>query len=707
MVEESRGNDRLIDQVLHGYDDGHRLLASSVNLDSEDRRLLARQTDSPDAGRVSGWEALLTGFVLPSRSFAISMTWPAWEMPRPGCVWTHSLILDLSSIDDLTSEAILKLFRQPQIETVETYRDPLVLSMSESHGVTDYEQLSTLIWAFYETPMRRVRAGRIQVRDQGRHQIQLKTWLLGWREVRATTSFCDAPRTPRTIYGRPFDLQLHQIVPDDSQGDRVLRGIPKTPPPRWVKRLVSESQTNSGLRTFLSTFGPPSTDRGLMRPLVSIYIEHESEKLTLQNCKNVVEILARAFPTFDSGSLIKNVILHPKGVPPAGCPRALPEAQILAALVAIDLNDIFDETELEITARARHLAESDREAFRFVLAALTESETKIADAFLSGATETLDVEILKDLHGISGSLAMRALNLSPELLHAPATWSLIDSSILWRASVNQRGKRQRVDTISAILLSEADLDPRIVFEAWPDGPIRTLEALGHQDVTLEKAASWLKEISSQEVLRYVNEGKSLGPEALSVVMESLSPDEIARLPLALVERASVVASQDARCAVLAAGIVRPDDSRWAQISLELYALLYDAIVQDRLANRKRIFEAVSPELPEWDLRKRLARAFKYALSEGRWDPLAALTLTHKEAFRSIFEVDENAILAQTIIKEASLKGVSILPWQRKTLSQSIVESSDLTTAESMKKFLSQKYRKLLKARKHESDESVS
>ena len=669
--------------------------------------MLARQTDSPDAGRVSGWEALLTGFPLPSRSFAISMTWPAWEMPRPGCVWTHSLILDLRFLEGLTSESILGLFRHPQIETVETYRNPLVLSMSEMHGVTDYEHLSTLIWAFYETPMRRVRAGRVQARDKVRHQTQLKTWLLGWQEVRATASFCDAPRTPRTIYDRPFDLQLHQIVPDDSPGDRVLRGIPKTVPPRWVKRLVRESQTKSGLTNFLSTFGSPSSDRGLMRPLVSIFIEHESENLTLQNCKNVVEILARAFPSFDAGPTIKKSILDPKGVAPTGCPNALPEAQILAALVSRDSDDIFDVAELEITARVKNLAESDREAFRFVLAALTASDTRIADAFLLGATQTLNPEILNDLRRTSVSLAMRALRQRPELLHVPSTWSLIDSSSLWRASVNQRGKRQRVDTISAILLSEADLDPRIVFEAWPDGPIRTLEALGNQNIPVEKAASWIRQISSHEVLRYVNGGQSLGPEALSVVIESLSPEEIAQLPSALVEEASVFVSQDARCAVLAAGLLRPDDPRWAQVSLQLYEHIYDAIVEDRLTNRKGVFEGVSPGLPVWDVRKRIALAFKNALAEGGWDPLAALRLTHKEAFCSIFEVDENAILAQTILKEASLKGASILPWQRKTLSESIVERGDLSTADSIKKFLSQKYRKLLKARKHASDESSS
>src|SRR4051794_15361904 len=83
-------------QALYGYDDGHRLLASSVELSSADEHLLARQTDSPDAG-TPGWQELLAGFPLPSGRYAWTMTWPAPELSRPGCVWTHVLVLDPSA----------------------------------------------------------------------------------------------------------------------------------------------------------------------------------------------------------------------------------------------------------------------------------------------------------------------------------------------------------------------------------------------------------------------------------------------------------------------------------------------------------------------------------------------------------------------------------------------------------------------------------
>src|SRR4051794_39871078 len=99
-AEQQRGLGTPVEQALHGYENGHRLLAASAELNTADRRVLARQTDSPDAGRVPGWDALLAGHPLPSGYFALSMTWPAPEMPRPGCVWTHTLLLDFEAVQD-------------------------------------------------------------------------------------------------------------------------------------------------------------------------------------------------------------------------------------------------------------------------------------------------------------------------------------------------------------------------------------------------------------------------------------------------------------------------------------------------------------------------------------------------------------------------------------------------------------------------------
>src|SRR4051794_28743169 len=103
----------LAHQALFGYEDGHRLLASSDELSPADRRLLVRQTDSPDAGKVQGWAELLAGYPLPSGLFALTLTWPAPEMPRPGCVWTHALLFTEEALGAIDPPSVPLSFRRP------------------------------------------------------------------------------------------------------------------------------------------------------------------------------------------------------------------------------------------------------------------------------------------------------------------------------------------------------------------------------------------------------------------------------------------------------------------------------------------------------------------------------------------------------------------------------------------------------------------
>ena len=101
-------------QALYGYDDGHRLLAASFEMSSDDRRLLQRQTDTPDAGLDAEWSELLAGYPLPSGRYAWTMTWPAPEMRRPGCVWTHVVFFDDQTIDQHDPGPPLDSFRRPR-----------------------------------------------------------------------------------------------------------------------------------------------------------------------------------------------------------------------------------------------------------------------------------------------------------------------------------------------------------------------------------------------------------------------------------------------------------------------------------------------------------------------------------------------------------------------------------------------------------------
>src|ERR1041385_2809698 len=92
-----------IGQSLHGYSDGHRLLASSRKFPSQVNRTMLMMTDMSGPSMISGFETYLTAYPLPEiESYAFGKTWYAPEMQRPGCVWTHTLLIEDSDIGSIT-----------------------------------------------------------------------------------------------------------------------------------------------------------------------------------------------------------------------------------------------------------------------------------------------------------------------------------------------------------------------------------------------------------------------------------------------------------------------------------------------------------------------------------------------------------------------------------------------------------------------------
>jgi hypothetical protein len=84
-----------IHQLLHGYDEGHRLLAGSIKPDAQSAKSLVALSDLSGQGEAPGSFGYITGYPLPQmNAYALARTWLAPEMPRPGCVWTHTLLIN-------------------------------------------------------------------------------------------------------------------------------------------------------------------------------------------------------------------------------------------------------------------------------------------------------------------------------------------------------------------------------------------------------------------------------------------------------------------------------------------------------------------------------------------------------------------------------------------------------------------------------------
>ena len=121
------------DQCLFGYDDGHRLLASSLPLGSE-ASPLTELSDLAPGTVFRGSEGYWTGVPAPALGrYVLMRTWPAPEMSRPGCVWTHALLIDLALLESLDDLSVLQKIpvRPGPVFNLSHYREPISVDKSQ------------------------------------------------------------------------------------------------------------------------------------------------------------------------------------------------------------------------------------------------------------------------------------------------------------------------------------------------------------------------------------------------------------------------------------------------------------------------------------------------------------------------------------------------------------------------------------------------
>lgn len=130
-----------VEQALHGYANGHQLLASSCVLELADRKKMDELSDL--SGRNTGEEFVdyYTGYPIEGgKRYVVSKTWYAYEMARPGCVWTHSLIFCTEDVCQLTDfPELMNSFQRPIGSNFEAYIHPLYLYVKKEKDFPAYD----------------------------------------------------------------------------------------------------------------------------------------------------------------------------------------------------------------------------------------------------------------------------------------------------------------------------------------------------------------------------------------------------------------------------------------------------------------------------------------------------------------------------------------------------------------------------------------
>ena len=205
-----------IHQTLHGYSDGHRLLASSRDLSIKEQRTLQRLSDLSGA-MTQGFNEYLTGYPIPdSQFYAFSKTWYAPEMARPGCVWTHTLLLDRRIFETVSNLVFLvHHFTRPVRGQYSSYKKPLPFEYEASRYFFDdlksdvNHSTSFLHLTVFEHLYFNIRNVILLADNAFEYEnLIFSLWNQQWPELRSRFTFCTGALNTREVNGQQFVLQI-------------------------------------------------------------------------------------------------------------------------------------------------------------------------------------------------------------------------------------------------------------------------------------------------------------------------------------------------------------------------------------------------------------------------------------------------------------------------------------------------------------------
>ena len=286
-------------QALHGYAKGHHQLALSTTLKPRDQKILLELSDISGPGGNIGPEGYLTGYPLSeSGLFALGRTWPALEMPRPGCVWTHTLLIDFTDLAELKSlTGLLDLFRRPAgANAGPEYTDPATFEPDVQAYVPTLSGgwARQVIAALYEMPRTPIVAEHF---GNEVDRTVLALWSQQWPRLRRNFRFCTFAVSDRSAKNSNFDLQ---IVPrsDRSVHTRFEDAInAETFGPsfdRWLDDAVQDllHPNGFGLRDSFRRLGADiAMGRGAFRPLCRLHWSLTGGNRQPEAFRNAISIL--------------------------------------------------------------------------------------------------------------------------------------------------------------------------------------------------------------------------------------------------------------------------------------------------------------------------------------------------------------------------------------------------------------------------------
>ncbi len=514
-----------VHQAVHGYRDGHRLLSCSTPLGSDAARAMLVMSDMSGPSMQPGFDEYLTGYSLAGTEyFVFAKTWYAPEMQRPGCVWTHSLLVPRAQVASMSAARLMASFRRPQIDGVDAAATSPVVIDEEApvggtgDGFADKVLAATMIGAVLGQPRPVIVVADTATQFEA---VFLRLWEELWPAERTRFSFCTGALMPRANAGTLLDLQaVPRAIPPSQFRKSASAALVldlRTPgkPEGWVNLVLDgAARGDATFRSWLEAAAGADAGRAVVPSLAPLFgAWHAPDSSARSSLASVVD--AKDLDPRARNRLIGMVFDRANKESGAAGRRELlqdlcgPRDNDLAPIAAM----LEDQTRLLFE-------ESRTEGVALVLSLLGSELTEVGERILRTAVLLLtpsDIEAFGDAQAPYLPIIVGA---NQQLASSPVLWSRVGSrsgEVLSQLGGMSLKDEQRAAVVDAILSSGRDVsvDALIRF-GGKNAVFRGLSAITSGQVQL--SWPWRTALGSQA-------------DAVLEWLESLSPPSLGDLEL--------------------------------------------------------------------------------------------------------------------------------------------------------------------------------
>ena len=647
----------VIDQALHGYTLGHSLIATSRKLPREAERVMLVLSDLSGPTMLRGFESYITGYPIPGTSvYALARTWYAPEMDRPGCVWTHTLLLDFTQLASVSSATdLLGLFTRPQTPASGSeYEAKLVVRRASAELLPSsvpgrIEEILQLMSGLYSSPAQNV---LIEAASSSEYeQMVLLAWSQQWPALRGSFKFCTGALDSRTLHGLHFDLQ---VVPRENFSKVISRIGPSALPLRsayprpdtsaWIESAADDLARPGPLRRYMWALNEgleTNASRRSFRQLARLFALTSSVQPRHDAIEQVVEFLATEFPRPQQASGLKKSIIGERETTWSVSRDQASEVRLLRKLLTTQRLRAFNPADLGMRARAVRLMKEDtNQALAVAHDAIAGLPSPLKRAYLEGTAEGMGRELAPSLYRRDRELFLKLLEIRPALAESVDLWRLPQQSIQPVLDALFSIERRRRIPLKSIARAVIEADsawagsrlieryPRQIVPAilnWLDGalPIRL------RFLSIE----WRQSLAgqSQHIRPWVAAKKRRSTAAMQYLATFLDPTDPHNLKLGaklwIPHAAHAIAQSEGGPLIEAVAFwlslaLRNPGIGSDQLASLTFQVVHDAAMRDRIPSQAWEFIARKlPRLPwwrAWDKCERLRRGLARCFAVYKW-----------------------------------------------------------------------------------------